>query len=776
MVRNGKRRNMLRRKLHGDLKANWKAFTAMLILCTLSVTLWLGINAAALGMDRGLNSLFAESDLADIWVSGEVSDHRALDLAQLPGATDAQRRVRLRVKTNLPGEPKLDLYMCDGEPRISKPLILEGSPLPENEHGALLIDLKFAEAMNVHVGDRVTVTKGGVDRDLTVVGICYSPEYVVHSDGYSFNVDPHTFGYGFVSGGTLGDIPYNEAVVKIKDGADAAQVKREAEGLIDDASVPVMTRDDRAYIRMAVEEAGQVRSLGQIFPAVFFLVAALITFSTMRRLIENQRVQLGTLYSLGYGRGQLIWHYASFGLMIALAGALAGSLGAYFFLGRVAMNMLLSLYVMPGGALYMDPAMVAAAAAMIVVIAMGASFLSCYQELREAPASLLRPKPPHSGRRVLLERIPFLWRRFSFSNKLIVRNMFRNLSRFLIGVIGVVGCSMLLLTGFGMRDSVSYVLQHYFTVNMLYDVRVDLTGDAPVGYDQAVKNRAGASEMEDVMEGQLQLYVDGAWQQKSFTVLEDHHNMVYLEDNGQRAWLPLEGAAVTRRMAEDLGLNEGDLLKLRMPDGAEATTAISRIIDLQLGQGVYMSRTAWRKLDALAFRPTALFLKGGNIDVAAVSGMDGVDKVRTIQEERMGKIAVTGVMDLLVFLMALFAGALLLVVMYTLGELSFFERIRDLATLMVLGFYPRETKRLILRENIVVAVIGLPIGLMLGPSLHRWVLASGLPSIMQFVPYISLESWISTAVLTLFFAWVVNRVIGSKFKSVNMVEALKSVE
>ncbi len=776
MVTNAMRRNLLRHKLWRDLSANWKAFAAMLILCMLSVTLWLGINAAAQGMDQGLNALFERSGLADLWVSGEVSDHRARDLAALPGARDAQRRVRLRVKADLPGEPKLDLYMYDGDARISKPLLLEGNPLPEGTHSACLIDRKFAKAMNVNVGDRITVTANGVRRELRVFGICYSPEYVVHSDGYSFNVDPHTFGYGFVSPGTLGDIPYNEVVVKLQDGAKAAAVKQAAEGLIDDATIKVSTRDDRAYIRMAVEEAGQVRAMGQIFPAVFFLVAALITFSTMRRMIENQRVQLGTLYSLGYGRAQLMRHYASYGLLIALLGAVLGTLGARFFLGRVAMNMLLSLYVMPGGALYMDPLMVAIAAVMIVLIAVGASFLSCYQALNEVPASLLRPKPPHSGKRVFLERIPFLWKRFSFSNKLIVRNMFRNASRFVIGLIGVMGCTMLLLTGFGMRDSVSYVLQHYYTVNMLYDVRVDLNTTAPDGYDASVKSRSGAESMEDVMEGQLQLYDDGQWLEKSFTVLEDRHDMVYLDVGGQRIYLPPEGVAVTRRLSEDQGLKTGDALKLRMPNGSEVTTQIKTIIDLQLGQGIYLSRSAFRKLDAMTYQPTAVFLKGGKINADAINDLDGVDKVRTIQEERMGKLAVTGVMDLLVLLMAIFAGALLLVVMYTLGELSFFERIRDLATLMVLGFYPRETKRLILRENIVVAVIGLPIGLALGPWLHRWVLASGLPSIMQFVPYISLESWISTAVLTLMFAWLVNRIIGAKFKSVNMVEALKSVE
>ncbi len=776
MVTNAARNNMLRRKLRRDMTNNWKAFASMLILCTLAVTLWLGINAAAQGMERSLESLFARSNLADLWVSGGVSDSTARRLAALPGSLDAQRRVRLRVKADLPGDPKLDLYMFEGTARMSKPIILSGSELPEDARDACVLDDRFAKAMGISAGDRITMIFGGIRRELRVTGTCYSPEYEVHSDGYSFNVDPHTFGYGFVSTGALGEIPYNETVVTLREGADADAVKQAAADLIDDAAIRVSTREDLPYILMAIEEADQVRAMGEIFPSVFFLVAALITFSTMRRLIENQRMQLGTLYSLGYTRAQLYRHYGGYGLLTALLGALLGTLGARFFLAQVAMDMLMTLYIMPGGGLYLDPAMIAAATVLIVLIALGASFLSCHEALRDVPSNLLRPRPPHNGRRVFMERIPALWRRLSFSGKLIVRNMSRNASRFLIGMVGVVGCSMLLLTGYGMRDSVSYVLQHYFTVNMRYDVRVDLAQNTPDGYDMAVKARAGASEMERVMEGQLQLFLDGSWKDKAFTVFEDHHDMVYLEDGGARAWLPASGAAVTRRAAEDMGLNVGDNLRLRLPNGHEATATINQIIDLQLGQGVYMSRSAFRRLDAMPYRPTALFLRGEDIPIKAIEDLDGVDKVRTIEEERGGKLAVTGVMDLLVLIMALFAGALLLVVMYTLGELNFFERIRDLATLMVLGFYPRENKRLILRENIVVAVVGLPIGLLLGPYLHRWVLAAGLPSIMQFVPYISPESWISTAVLTLLFAWLVNRIIGAKFKSVNMVEALKSVE
>ena len=776
MVTNAPRRNLLTRKLLRDLRVNWKAFASMLVLAMLSVTLLLGISAGARGMDLGLSAQFSASNLADIWVSGEVSDSAARRIASLSGAEDAQRRVRLRVKCDLPDDPKLDLYMYDGASRVSMPVILSGSPLPDGEHNVCVIDQKFATARGVGVGDRLVVSADGVRRELRVAGICYSPEYVVHSDGYSFNVDPSTFGYGFVSSGTFGDLPYNEAVVKLADGADANAMKQAVETLLDDESIPVMTRDDKAFIKMAIEEAGQVSAMGEVFPAVFFLVAALIMFSTMRRMVENQRLQLGTLYSLGFGRGQLMWHYASYGLIIGGLGAVFGTLGAQYALGNIVMGMLKSLYAMPGATESLHPAMVVMAALLSVVISVGASYLSSHHALRESPANLLRPKPPRSGKRVLLERIPFIWKRLSFSGKMIVRNLFRNPSRFLVGLIGVVGCATLLLTGFGMRDSVSYVLEHYFSDTMRYDVRVDLKGDIPDGYPEAILNRAGAERMERVMEGSMQLFVGGRWQRKQFTVLEDQHESVYIERGGQRVYLPPEGIALTQRAAEDMGLKVGDTVRLRAENGYEADSKVNDIIDIQLGQGVYLSRSAWRKLDIMPFMPTALFLTGDAIDTAAANDMDGVEKVRTIDEERGGKTSVTGVMDLLVLLMALFAGALLLVVMYTLGELNFFERTRDLATLMVLGFYPRETKRLILRENMIIAILGLPIGLLLGPTLHRWVLAAGLPSILQFVPYISIESWVYTSVLTIAFAWLVNRIIGAKFKKVNMVEALKSVE
>lgn len=777
MVKGRVQKSLLQRKMLRDIRENWKSFAAVFIICMLSSMLFMSLDGAWRGMERNLNAQFAACKLADIWIVGNISDRKAGDITQVEGVADAQRRVHVKAAADLPKEPSMDLYMNEGKARISTAMVFQGNPLPDIGKNICVLDSRFAKAAGLMTGDSITVKVQGVSINLVVGGIGYSPEYVVYSDGFAFSANPATFGYAYLSPGTLGFLPYRETVVTLAKGADVQKVKRSIQELLDDPSILIVTRDDKMGIKMAIEEVDQVRALGQVFPSVFFLVAALITFSTMKRMVDSQRLQVGTLCSLGYSKKELIRHYTSYGLLVSALGAAFGLLGARFLLGNIVMWVLMSIYNMPGAAVYMHPGVMAGISALTVLIAMGASFLSCIKALREVPAGLLRPKPPAHGRRILLEYITPVWKRLSFSTKLILRNMFRNTSRFLIGIIGVVGCSALLLTGFGMRDSVVYVLENHYTQTMRYDVRVDLEpAVADDDYLQAIRLRAGAARQEAVLEGSCELELDGKWVTKGLHVLEDRHEAVYLQRDGQRIWLPSEGIALSERVAEETGLGIGDQVKIRTPNGHSGMAVVKDIISIQLGQGVYISKSAWRKLDVMPYSPTALFLSGGEMSLDTIKDMDGVAKVRTIVQERTGNEAIVRVLDVVVLMMVIFSGALLLVVLFTLGQLNFFERIRELATLMVLGFYPQETKRLILRENIAVAVIGLPLGLLAGPYLHWWVLTYGFPTMLEFIPYISKTSWIYTPLLTLVFAQIVNFMIGAKFKSVNMVEALKSVE
>ena len=768
--------NLLRSKMLRDIMSNWKSFAAVFIICLLATMLYLGIDSAWRGMEKNLYSQFSQSNLADIWIVGSISDRKAKDIANLSGVLDAQRRVNAHGSVKLPGEPDMELYMNEGLPRISSSLVFEGSALSTAQKNVCVLDSRFAQAAGVKLGDTLKVAIDGVSLDLYVGAIGYNPEYVVYSDGFSISADPATFGYVHVSPGSLGFLPYNETVVKLKGDVDPEQVKLSIQELLNDPSMIVLTRLDKVGIKMAIEEVDQIRALGQLFPIVFFLVAALITWSTMKRMVDNQRMQIGTLCSLGYSRVQLIRHYTGYGLLVAALGTAVGLIGAWLLLGNLIIWILKTIYNMPGVTVYMHPGIMTGISLLTVLIAMGASFLSCNKALTEMPASLLRPKPPAHGKRIVLEYITPLWRRMSFSAKLITRNMFRNTSRFLIGIVGVIGCSALLLTGFGMRDSVMYVMENHYTHTMRYDVRVDLEPMLFDDYLSSIRLRAGAQRQEAMMESSCELFIDGKWQTKGLHVLEDRHEAVYLEQGGQRVWLPGDGVALSERTAEETGLAIGDQIEIRTPNGHTAKVQVKDIISIQMGQGVYISKSVWRKLDIMPYMPTALLLSGGDICLDKIADMDGVAKVRTIVEERSGNETVVRVLDVVVLVMVLFAGALLLVVLFTLGQLNFFERIRELATLMVLGFYPRETKRLILRENIAIAVIGLPLGLYMGPFLHEWVLKYGFPTMLEFIPYIAKESWIYTPLLTLLFAQLVNMLIGARFKSVNMVEALKSVE
>ncbi len=769
----------LARKLLRDLKAGWKSFAAIWIICTLAMTLYVGIDATWRAMEHNLDIQFQQSNMADLWVHGAVSDRTVRDLEAIDGVALAQRRVRANPEAQtLTGEPVVALYMADGDPEICKPLILTGEPLDPDRKDQVILQEKFAREQGIRVGDVLPLKLGDRALSLTVCALGYLPEYVVTSSGDEFSPPTTRFGYGYVSPGTLSFLPFAEVVLTLTPGADVAAVKQAAQALFEEKRVTVLEREDLFGVKMAMEEAQQIRAMGQIFPAVFFIIAALITWTTMSRLVENQRLQIGTLFAIGYSRGELIRHYASYGLLMAVLGAVGGLAGAVFFFSPVILDLLSrSMYSLPGVRPYLAPLVVLGTSAIIALITGGASLLSAIAALIQSPAALMRPKPPAKGRRVVLENIAFIWKRLKFSSKMIMRNLARNPVRLAMGLIGVAGCTAMMLTGFGMKDSVQYVLSNHYDRTMFYDMRVSMVDDAPVDYALGMASRAGATEYEEEMYASCEGLMHDKWETKQIFVLEDNHDMVRLTDlTGTRLQLPLSGVAMTRKAAEEFGLAEGDTLWLRLTGERPVGATVMQVLDVQLDLGVYMPRSALRPRGLMPWRPNSVMLRGEHLHRETLEAMDGVTRVRTLEEEKKGNGAVLDVMNLVVLLLVVFSGALALVVLYNLGQLNFSERIRELATLMVLGFTTREIKHLVLRENIIIALIGLPIGLLLGPGLHRWVLATGLPNTIQFLPYIARMSWVYTAFFTVAFAVIVNWMLGVKFKDVNMVEALKSIE
>ena len=763
-------------KLLRDLKNGWKSFVSILIICMLAVTLYAGIDATWRCIDRELNRQFVESSVADLWIRGEVSDRTIRDLKAIEGVQNAQRRISVEFKADdLATQPKLMLIMNDADPVILKPLVREGAlPVKANE---CMVSQRFGQAHGLSLGDRLRVTMGDRELTLTITGFGFLPEYVVSSDGNELAPSPLQNGYAYVAPGTLSFLPYSEAALTLKPGASLAAVRSAVDVLMKGRQVVLIERSDVFGIKMALEQAQQIRAMGAIFPLVFFIVAALITWTTMNRLVESQRLQIGSLFALGYTRRELTLHYASYGFLIAILGALTGLAGARYGVGPILMSFINAVYALPDAVPVLSPWVMLGMSLVLSAITGGASILSARAAFRQSPAALLRPKPPGKGKRVFLENMRGVWKHTPFSEKMILRNMLRNPVRLLMGLIGALGCSALILVGFGLRDSVDYVLVNHYTRTMHYDARVTLKADASVDYAKSVALRAGAQSFEEEMITSAEVLVQGEWRSKQVYVLSNGHEMVRLSDEeGNPVILGDDGVALTRKAAADYGLGLGDAISLRAPGGRNVSATVSHILDLQLDQGVYMARSVWEKMGLTPWMPTAALLRGERLNLNAALDMDGVDKVRTLDEERMNSGTMLTIMNTVVLLLVLFAGALELMVFYNLGQLNFAERIRELATLKVLGFLPGEIRKLVLRENVIITLLGLPLGLAAGPLLLQVLLDYGLSNTIQFVPHIGWMCWIYTAALALMFTLVVNWMLGSKFKQVNMVEALKSVE
>ncbi len=452
----------LRAKMIRDLKAGWKSFLSILLISMLSTALFMGLDATWRGMWDNVQNQFAQGNLSDIWVNGEISDNDARQIADLHGVKAVQRRVVAEAEArDLDGKPKIKLLMSEGTPAVNQPIVYEGRGFAPGAKNECVLQQRFAAAHHLAVGDVLAVSVGGRKLDLVIAGLGVMPEFVMFQKGSELVTPAGSYGYACLSPGTLGFMPYSEITLTLEPGADTAAVRQAVQGVVDEDRTTVTLRKDKSAIKSTMEQIAQLRILGLIVPLLFFLVAALITWTTMGRLVENQRTQIGALFALGYGRNALISHYAEYGATIALLGAALGIAGALWGLAPLLLWFLQNMYIMPDAVPSLSWWMASAVSLGLMGITGGSGVLSARHALAQTPASLLRPRAPAKAKKVFLERIPFLWNRLGFSGKMIARNMLRSRVRLFMGLVGTIGCTALMLIGFGLRDTVEYATGNY---------------------------------------------------------------------------------------------------------------------------------------------------------------------------------------------------------------------------------------------------------------------------------------------------------------------------
>ena len=765
--------NTLRKKLLRDMTRAAMQFLSIIALCALGTFAFAALDGTARMTRVTLDTYFEENNLADYWITLPSADRTSLDkVAAVPGVATVRARASADLETTLPGDVSVSVTAYDGAMDINTPLLREGALLEENDRRGCLVEERFANAHGLVPGSRLGVKLGGQEYTFIVRGVVVSPEYIVVSNGIV--ADPNAYGYLLINACAMETLPLTQIVATLDGGADSDAVRAAIEAALPDALV--VDRSSHQSTARANNDAQMFENMTYIFPVLAYAIAALIVMTTLSRMIDNQRMQMGTLKALGFSARQIRNHYLSYALVPSALGALLGTLIGHYTLPYFLWDALIGQNEMP---YQLSPPISVPAWCMTglsVVLSMGILLYSYRASARETTAALLRPKPPKDGKRILLERITFLWSRFSFNTKMIVRNLMRNKLRSFMSFVGILCCTMLIITSLGLQDSVTAMSVNYYTKTLSYDLRANLTGEVDTA--ESYERRLDAGAVECIMEKSVSVRADGGTRTVMLTVLRDDQQMQNLGKDETFVALQTGTAAVTYKLTKTLNLKIGDTIRLYLPgDDEPAEFVIGQIVHNNVSQGVYLNRTTWESLRKGEFTPTAIQIRGpGERCLTQLDAMDEVDDI-DYPAEQIGDM--TRMLETLSSVFTLLTGialALAFVICYNMGLMNFVERTREYATLKVLGYHQKEIRRLILRENRMVTLSGVLLGIWPGIMLVDVILHSCEPESGYYPGSPALQSIVIACVVTYCFSELIQRLLTRKVQKIDMVEALKSVE
>lgn len=573
---------------------------------------------------------------------------------------------------------------------------------------------------------------------------------------------------------------------------DADDQIADAQSKIDEIEKPetyVLDRNTNVGYVCLKNDSGVVKGIANVFPVFFFLVAALICMTTMNRMVEEQRTQIGVLKALGFSEGKIMGKYLFYSGSAAISGTLIGYvLGIHFF--PLVITTAYGIVYKMGGIYYVSDLPLALVSLTVAVLcSVGTTWLSCHKELKEVAADLMRPKAPKAGKRVFLEHVPFIWKRLKFLQKVSVRNIVRYKKRFFMMVIGISGCTALLVMGFGVRDSVVAVADQQYEEIQLYDIGVTLKdgkmpGEADLKSLDSVLEKENAAGMY-AMEKTIDLVTDKGTKSINMVAVENPDEVgdfISLHTKKQEPIVyPKEGEAVlSKKVAETYAVKKGDTILLRDSDNNEMSLKVTGICENHIYNYVYIAAESYEKqIGDVVFKNVYVSLPD-EADIhevsAALMKADGVTAV-TVNSDMLNRISqMMSCMNYIVIIIIICAGALAFIVLYNLNNINITERVREIATIKVLGFYPKETASYVFRENMVLTAIGCGLGLILGKWFHRFVMGEIQIDMVSFNVQINAVSYLFSVLLTMGFAWIVNCMMTGKLERINMAESLKSID
>ena len=554
---------------------------------------------------------------------------------------------------------------------------------------------------------------------------------------------------------------------------------------IADAEVYVLDRNSNVGYCSLDSNSDIVAGVARVFPAFFLLVAALVCITTMTRMVEEERTQIGTLKALGYGNAAIVSKYLLYSGSSAILGCAAGvALGSALFPIVLWQAYKIILVVTPNILLRFDWKMALSVTALYTLAMLAVSWYCCHRALQEVPAELIRPKAPGAGKKLLIERIP-LWERVSFLNKVAIRNIFRYRQRLVMMLLGIGGCTALLMTGFGIRDSIAKIVDVQFRDVTQYDLAVNFRSGQTERQQEQFRKAMEEDAEEILFFHQVSGTIETDSQSRDIYIMaagEQIKDFVDFHWGKEPVALPGENEVLlSSGMAEILDIQIGDTVVLRDPDLQELSVTVSGIYENHIYNYALVTPETIRQQRGTEPEMQSAYVtvrEGRNPDNAGAtaSGLDGVSNVLVSQQIAESVNGMMSALDLVVVVVVLCAGVLGVIVLYNLTNININERIREIATIKVLGFNARETGMYVFKENLVLSAFGVLVGIPMGKLLLEFVMSQIKIDMIWIKPLFTMPSLLASVALTICSALVVDCLFYSSLDRINMAEALKSVE
>ena len=829
-------KNLLR-----EIKRTFTKFLSIFAICALGVAFFAGIRATSPDMKEAGDRLYNTYNLSDISVistSGLTADNiRDLESiegiqavraslfvdAMARGTGEKEKNLRLYsmpIKLKSEYAPLIDLipdYGIDTSPEYEMngvEIVSGRMPLNDTE---IALDNTLEGSLVKQLGDEITLTTSGGTVTLRVVGFIRSPMYIsMFERGTSSIGNGTSDGFAYASGNAISSLGtklpvmsllntyYTRADIVISGKEGLSAYSDEYEALVNEVTDRIedyaSTQSGTWYIQDRSgnpgysdysENTDRIAAVGDVFPLIFFIVAALVCLTTMTRMVEEQRIEMGTMKALGYGGWQIAMKYAVYAMSACISGGVVGAIIGFKLFPYVIMKGYSIMYYL--GKLetpYRADIAFMAIAAMAVCTA-AATFSACYASLKEVPATLMRPKAPKAGRRVLLEKIPFIWKKLSFTSKVTVRNLFRYKKRFFMSVIGIAGSGALLVTAFGLNDSIFGIIEKQFGDIWQMDVQAYVYEAMPLADMQELLGKNPANDDFDsvmfCLDSQMECKNGGRSQSGVHLLgVESAGSMagrINLHNGGAPVTLDDSGVVVTAKLAETLSIKAGDEINMRT-GGEDHLMRVIGVADNYVYHYVYITAAYYETVFGKAMQYNGFMgnLKDGLTDET----MDAMS-TQLLSDSRMYTVRTIGsiyasvwdslsILNYVVLVLILGSGMLTFVVMLNLTNINIGERMRELATLRVLGFYDKEMYAYIFRENNALSVIGAFVGLLFGKIMHLFVIRTCEVDMVMFVRSAKPLSYVYAFALTIVFSLIVNLLMRPKVRAIDMVESLKSAE